>query len=77
MCMVSYPIDLCVQVREERIGDVVRMKMSPRRGSWCLKRMDKVHNEKPSQNLMQDRYLKHISPLNLLFVFSPRICSSH
>lgn len=33
---------LCIQVKEERIGDVVRMRMNLRKGSWCLKRMDKV-----------------------------------
>jgi len=27
----------CIQVKEEKIGGVVRMRMNLRKGSWCLK----------------------------------------
>lgn len=44
MCMMSSDLILypCIQVKEEKIGGVVRMRMNLRKGSWCLKRMDKV-----------------------------------
>lgn len=44
MCIMSSDLILylCIQVKEEKIGGVVRMRMNQRKGSWCLKRMDKV-----------------------------------
>lgn len=68
---------LCFQVKEEKIGGVVRMRMNLRKGSWCLKRMDKVCcNTLP--------YNKHSAftwtAFSLSFVEKPsssRICSGH
>ncbi|KTG44175.1 hypothetical protein cypCar_00004077 [Cyprinus carpio] len=39
--LIRMHLFLCIKVKEERIGDVVRMRMNLRKGSWCLKRMDK------------------------------------
>lgn len=67
----------CNQEREERIGDVVRMRMNLRKGSWCLKRMDKVCWNTLVYNEFSLLF-KTWSAFGCILLFSSsRICSGH